>query len=131
MRPCGVVNIVRVTRITVRHLLPERTTSLAGLSGAGKISIGRFFSRDATFLFFDRREKTARQWNGVKRKKKKKRRKVFEVFKSDTFLAFLQFVIIFLSATNLSNAMNSYVDSIFCLLLRVTVATNCFSALSL
>ena len=57
---------------------------------------------------------------------------MFEVFKSDTFLAFLQFVIIFLSATtNLSNAMNSYVDSIFCLLLRVTVATNCFSVLPL
>lgn len=43
MRPCGAVNTVGVTRITVGHLLPERTTSLAGLSGTGKISIGRFF----------------------------------------------------------------------------------------
>lgn len=131
MRPCGVVNTVRVTRITVRHLLPERTTSLAGLSGAGKISIGRFFSRDAIFLFFDRREETARQWNRVKEKEKKKRRDAFEIFKFDTLLAFLQFVIIFLCTTNLSNAMNSRVNSIFCLLLRVTVATNRFSVLPL
>lgn len=126
MRPCGVVNTVRVTRITVRHLLPERTTSLAGLSSAGKISIGRFFSRDATFLFFDRREK---QRDSGTEKIKRKKKGVSDI--QIPLLPFLQFVTIFLCATNLFNAMNSYVNSISCSLLRVTVATNCSSVLPL
>ena len=59
MRPCGVY-IVRVPRKIVRHLLPERTTSLAGLSAQGRFQSDFFFSRDATLSsFFDRREETA------------------------------------------------------------------------
>lgn len=51
MRPCGVVNTVCGTRITDRHLLPERTTSLAGLSGTRE-DFNRFFLCDASLLFF-------------------------------------------------------------------------------
>lgn len=49
MRPCGVVNTVGGTRTTDRHLLPERTASLAGLSG--KISIVSFCVTQVSSLF--------------------------------------------------------------------------------
>lgn len=50
MRPCGVVNTVGGTRTTDRHLLPERTASLAGLSG--KISIVSFCVTQVSSFFF-------------------------------------------------------------------------------
>lgn len=59
MRPCGVVNTVGGTRTTDRHLLPERTASLAGLSG--KISIVSFCVTQVSsffpFFFFGSKKK--------------------------------------------------------------------------
>lgn len=73
MRPCGVVNTVGGTRITDRHLLPERTTSLAGLSGTRE-DFNRFFLCDASlssffslfFFLFWVEEETARNREGKK-----------------------------------------------------------------
>lgn len=76
MRPCGVVNTVGGTRITDRHLLPERTTSLAGLSGTRE-DFNRFFLCDASlssfsflfFFFFGSKKKQ----RGTEREKKNER----------------------------------------------------------
>lgn len=74
MRPCGVVNTVGGTRTTDRHLLPERTASLAGLSG--KISIVSFCVTQVSsfFLFFFFGSKKKQQ--GTSKQRGEKRRNV-------------------------------------------------------
>lgn len=90
MRPCGVVNTVGGTRTTDRHLLPERTASLAGLSG--KISIVSFcvtqVSSFFSFFLFWLEEETARN---VETEREKRRNVVYcrGAFKFDEPFLFL------------------------------------------
>lgn len=73
MRPCGVVNTVGGTRTTDRHLLPERTASLAGLSG--KISIVSFCVTQVSsfflFSFLARRRNSKERRNREGKKKER------------------------------------------------------------